>query len=147
MKIPAVLLAVLVSLGASTLVQAQTAVSSENNQTPMYRVNVVSRTTPALNYGHRNGSTKIDFRGTDLMPSARGVATVQSKRGATKISAEFAGLENPTSFGNEYLTYVLWAISPEGRPANLGEVSIGRQSSQQAGRHNGPSGLCADRNR
>ncbi len=125
MKIPAVLLAVLVGLGASTLAQAQTAVSYENNQTPVYRVNVVSRTTPALNYGHRGDSTKIDFQGTDLMPSARGMATVQSKRGATKISAEFEGFERPTNFGNEYLTYVLWAISPEGRPVNLGEILLG----------------------
>jgi outer membrane protein OmpA-like peptidoglycan-associated protein len=124
-KIPAVLLAVLVGLAASTLAQAQITVSYENNQTPVYRVNVVSRTTPALNYGHRGDSTKIDFQGTDLMPSARGVATVQSKRGATKISAEFEGFERPTNFGNEYLTYVLWAISPEGRPVNLGEILLG----------------------
>ena len=94
-KISAVLLAVLVGLGASTLAQAQTTVSSEHNQTPAYRVNVVSRTTPAVNYGHRSGSTKIDFQGTDLMPSARGVATVESKRGATKIEAEFAASRSP----------------------------------------------------
>jgi outer membrane protein OmpA-like peptidoglycan-associated protein len=117
-KIPAVLLAVLVGLSASTLAQAQTTGST-------YRVNVTSRTTPAMNYGHRNESTKIDFQGTDLMPSARGTATVQSKRGATKITAEFGGLQKPTTFGNEYLTYILWAISPEGRQVNLGEVLLG----------------------
>jgi outer membrane protein OmpA-like peptidoglycan-associated protein len=78
-----------------------------------------------LNYGHGGGSTKVNFQGTDLMQSARGVATVQYKRGATKISAEFEGLERPTSFGNEYLTFVLWAITPEGRPVNLGEVLVG----------------------
>lgn len=125
MKISAVLLAVLVGLGASTLVQAQTTVSSENNQRPIYRVNVVSRTTRAVSYKHRSGATKIDFQGTDLMPAAAGEAKVESKRGALEIEVEFSGLDRPTSFGNEYLTYVLWAISPEGRSANIGEVLVG----------------------
>ncbi len=125
MKIPAVLLAVLVGLGASTLVRAQTTVSSENNQTPRYSVNVVNRTTRAVSYKHRSGSTKINFQGTDLMPAAAGEAKVESKRGTLAIEAEFSGLDKPTSFGNEYLTYVLWAISPEGRPVNIGEVLVG----------------------
>jgi len=124
-KISAVLLAVLVGLGASTLAQAQTTVSSENNQRPIYRVNVVSRTTRAVSYKHRSGATKINFQGTDLMPAAAGEAKVESKRGALEIDVEFSGLERPTSFGNEYLTYVLWAISPEGRSVNIGEVLVG----------------------
>ena len=125
MKISAVFFAVLVSLGASTLVQAQTTVTPDNNQTPVYRVNVVSRTTRAVSYRHRSGSTKIDFQGTDLMPGAAGEAKVESKRGTMDIDAEFSGLDRPTSFGTEYLTYVLWAISPEGRPVNIGEVLVG----------------------
>ncbi len=125
MKISAVLFAVLVSLGASTIAQAQTTISSDNNQTSVYRVSVVSRTTRAVIYKHRSGSTKIDFLGTDLMPSAAGEARVESKRGTMSIEAEFSGLERPTTFGNEYLTYVLWAISPEGRPVNIGEVLVG----------------------
>jgi outer membrane protein OmpA-like peptidoglycan-associated protein len=79
----------------------------------------------AVNYRHRSGSTKMDFAGTDLMRSADGVAQVNSKRGSIEIEAEFGGLDRPTSFGNEYLTYVLWAISPEGRAVNLGEVLVG----------------------
>ena len=125
MKISAVLLAVFVSLGASSLAQAQTVVTSENHQTPTYRVNVVSRTTRAVSYRHRSGATKINFLGTDLMPAAAGEARIESKRGAIKIEVEFSGLDRPTSFGNEYLTYVLWAISPEGRPVNIGEVLVG----------------------
>src|SRR4029077_7925147 len=109
-----VLLAFLAALGASTAAQAQTAVSSENNQVPVYRINVVSRTTRAVSYKHRSGSTKINFQGTDLMPSAAGEAKVESKRGALAIEVELSGLDRPTAFGNEYLTYVLWAISPEG---------------------------------
>src|ERR1039458_5773445 len=125
MKSPAVLLAVLVSLGVFTLAQAQTSDSREYNQTPTYGVNVVSRTTRAVKYAHRSGSTKIDFQGTDLMPGASGEAKVQSKRGAMEIEVEFQGLDKPTSFGTEYLTYVMWAISPEGQAVNLGEVLVG----------------------
>jgi outer membrane protein OmpA-like peptidoglycan-associated protein len=125
MKRPSVLLAVLVCLGASTLAQAQTSDSREDNQAPTYGVNVVSRTTRAVKYEHRSGSTKIDFQGTDLMPGASGEAKVESKRGAMEIEVEFKGLDKPTSFGTEYLTYVMWAISPEGRSVNVGEVLVG----------------------
>ncbi|HXU20837.1 MAG TPA: OmpA family protein [Verrucomicrobiae bacterium] len=124
MKISAVLLAALMCLSASTLAHAQIATSRKSNQTPTYRASVV-RTTRAVKYEHRSGSTKINFRGTDLMPTASGEAQVESKRGAIKIEAEFGGLDRPTTFGNEYLTYVLWAISPEGRSVNVGEVLVG----------------------
>jgi outer membrane protein OmpA-like peptidoglycan-associated protein len=97
-------------------------------QTPTFRVVVTSRTTPAVNYKHRSGSTKVDFAGTNLMPSADGKAEVNSKRGAIEIEAEFGNLQKPTIFGNEYLTYILWAISPEGRAVNLGEVLVGGNS-------------------
>ena len=92
---------------------------------PAFRVTVVSRSVRAVNYQHRSGATKLDFAGTDLMPSANGQAKVDSKRGSIKIEAEFGNLQKPTTFGNEYLTYVLWAISPEGRAVNLGEVLVG----------------------
>ena len=95
------------------------------NPTPTFRVNVVSRTAPAVTYRHRSGATKLDFAGTDLMPSANGQAKINSKRGTMSIEVEFANLQKPTSFGNEYLTYILWAISPEGRAVNLGEVLVG----------------------
>src|ERR1700690_2368773 len=93
--------------------------------TPTFRVVVVSRSVQAGNYRHRRGSTKLGFTGTDLMPPAGGVAEVNSRRGSLTIEAEFGGLEKPTTFGTEYLTYVLWAISPEGRAINLGEVLLG----------------------
>lgn len=95
---------------------------------PMFHVTVISRSVQAVNYRHRSGSTKLDFAGTDLMPSANGQAEVNSKRGAIEIEAEFGDLQKPTTFGNEYLTYILWAISPEGRAVNLGEVLVGGNS-------------------
>ena len=123
-----ILLAAGITLGLSAFAQTNsqsTLVVESNGRTPVFRVSVVSRSVQAVNYRHRSGSTKMDFAGTDLMRSADGVAQVNSKRGSIEIEAEFAGLDRPTSFGNEYLTYVLWAISPEGRAVNLGEVLVG----------------------
>lgn len=92
--------------------------------TPIFRVEVVGRTAQAVNYRHRGGSTKVDFQGTALMPMAKGDAKVESERGVIHISADFKNMQAPSSFGPEYLTYVLWAISPDGRPQNLGELTL-----------------------
>src|SRR5271155_3887001 len=91
---------------------------------PIYRITVVARTTKAINYNHRSGSTRIGFRGTALMPDARGEAKVESKQGVIKIDAEMEKLGPATQFGREYLTYVMWAITPEGRATNVGEVLL-----------------------
>jgi outer membrane protein OmpA-like peptidoglycan-associated protein len=95
------------------------------DHTPTFRVTVVSRSVQAVNYKHRGGASKLDFAGTGLMPLANGQAKVESKKGYTEIEVEFGNLQKPTTFGNEYLTYILWAISPEGRAVNLGEVIVG----------------------
>jgi len=92
------------------------------DQTPVFRVKVISRTTKAVNYRHRGGSTTVDFKGTSLMPEAGGRAKVDGKEGRLAISAELNRLGPATKFGGQYLTYVLWAITPEGRSVNLGEV-------------------------
>ena len=89
---------------------------------PVFKIEVVARDIPAINYFHRNGSTKIGFEGTSLLSSAKGAAKVEARAGRTSIDAEFVGLSPANGFGNEYLTYVLWAITPEGRPVNLGEI-------------------------
>jgi outer membrane protein OmpA-like peptidoglycan-associated protein len=91
---------------------------------PIFRVTVVSRTTKAINYHHRTGSTHIDFRGTELMPAARGEAKVQSQMGSTKIETALEHMSPASQFGPEFMTFVLWGITPEGRPTNLGEVVL-----------------------
>jgi outer membrane protein OmpA-like peptidoglycan-associated protein len=123
-----VLLALGMTVGLSAFAQtnSQTVGSVEHmDQTPTFRVTVISRSVEAVNYQHRSGSSKLDFAGTNLLPLANGEAKVNSKRGSIEIDAEFGNLQQPTTFGNEYLTYVLWAISPEGRAVNLGEVLVG----------------------
>src|ERR1022692_3710263 len=73
----------------------------------VFRVTVVARTTKAINYRHRSGSTPIDFRGTSLMPDAKGEAIVNSKQGRIEINARMEHLSPATQYGPEYLTYVL----------------------------------------
>src|SRR6202795_1637679 len=125
-KLSSITLTGVMAICVSAQAQTESQVRADSgNHTPEYRMNVVSRTTQAVSYKHRSGATKISFQGTDLMPGGAGEAKVESKRGALEIEAEFSGLGRPTSFGNEYLTYVLWAISPEGRPVNIGEVLVG----------------------
>lgn len=99
-------------------------ISEGPNGTYIYHVNVVQRSLDGVNYINRNGKTHIGFAGTNLMPNARGEASVESVTGKTKISAKFEGLTPANGFGEEYLTYVLWAISADGRPQNLGELEL-----------------------
>src|SRR6201991_2949454 len=100
----------------------QPQIEKQDNGIYLYRVKVVQRDLDAVNYLHRNGSTPIGFKGTTLMPLAKGEARVTSERGGIHIEAKFQGLTPANGFGPEYLTYVLWAITPDGRPNNLGEV-------------------------
>jgi outer membrane protein OmpA-like peptidoglycan-associated protein len=95
---------------------------TEQNGVYIYHINVVQRNLDAVNYLHRSGSTTIGFEGTSLLPNAKGEAKVTSERGGITIDANFKGLPPANGFGKEYLTYVLWAISADGRPVNLGEV-------------------------
>ena len=93
---------------------------------PIYKItiNVVERSTTAVNYRHRGGSTRLDFRGTPLLPMAHAEAEVESQKGYIEIKTEMKDMQPATRFGPEFLTYVLWAITPEGRPVNLGEVIL-----------------------
>jgi len=105
---------ILGALAAPTVGQAPPAGSVKN----------VSRTTKAVNYRRAGGTTMISFQGTELMQVASGEAKVQNKGNRIEIEAKFMGLDDATKFGLEYLTYVLWAVSPQGRAVNLGEVVL-----------------------
>jgi outer membrane protein OmpA-like peptidoglycan-associated protein len=117
---------IILSLSAWAQTNSQTTLAVEPlTPMPVFHVTVTSRSVQAVNYKHRSGASKVDFAGTDLMPAANGQAKVESKKGYTEIEVEFGNLQEPKTFGNEYLTYILWAISPEGRAVNLGEVLVG----------------------
>ncbi len=102
----------------------QLGATAQQGPVPVFRITVVGHTTPAINYRPRKGDTKVDFVGTALSPLALGNAKVEGKKGYIDIDAKFDRLVPPTQFGPEYLTYVLWAVTPEGRSTNLGEVQV-----------------------
>lgn len=92
--------------------------------------NAVMHSTKAVDY--RQGSkSEIDLMGTSLMPDVSGKAEVQTKSGATQISVKLENLKPANTLGLQYLTYVLWAISPQGVPANLGELNVGKDGKTQ----------------
>jgi outer membrane protein OmpA-like peptidoglycan-associated protein len=93
-----------------------------NGGEPLYKIEVVARDIPAINYFHRSAATKIGFQGTSLLPQAHGWAKVEARGGRTVVELHLEGLSPANGFGPEYMTYVVWAITPEGRPVNLGEV-------------------------
>src|SRR6266852_2664214 len=117
-------LAILVFAAATlSFAQTSTSVISANTGAPT-TATTVSRTTKAVHYRLQGGTTKVDFQGTDLLQRASGEAKVEGKKINFEVEVKFQNLEYATKFGLEYLTYVLWAVSPQGRPVNLGEVSL-----------------------
>jgi outer membrane protein OmpA-like peptidoglycan-associated protein len=112
----AAILILAISLGASPKAFAQ--------ETSPGIINInVSRSIQTVNYWAR-GSTKVDFRGTELSSRSEGEAKIESKNGSLAIEGEFKNLQDPATFGPEYLVYVLWGITPEGRTTNLGQVVV-----------------------
>ena len=101
-----------------------------HSQTPadapsvVFRVDVVSRTTKAINYHHRQGSTTLKLEGSSFAPKAKGEVKVDSKTGATKVDASIEKMPPASAFGEGFLTYVLWAITSEGRAENMGELML-----------------------
>jgi outer membrane protein OmpA-like peptidoglycan-associated protein len=115
-----------ISLGVFAQANSQTTIALESTvPVSTFHMTVTSRTVQAVNYRHRSGATEVNLAGTALLPSSSGEAKVRTKRGTLEVEVEFNNLRSPTVFGTEYLTYVMWAISPEGRPVNLGEVLVG----------------------
>jgi outer membrane protein OmpA-like peptidoglycan-associated protein len=107
-------------------IQGQPAQQRPDPDVPMavFKVDVVAKTAKAINYRHRSGATKVDFKGTANLPAAKGEAKVESKQGYIEIEVEYRNLQPASMHGAEYLTYVLWAVTPEGRATNLGEILL-----------------------
>ena len=116
-------------LAASAAAQDQTDQEQpgQANQ-PLPASEVITKSVAAVGYLVGGGSTKVDLNGTDLMPAASGQAKVEikSKAGKTNVKAGVKGLKPPSSFGSEFLTYVLWVVTPEGHTGNIGEVLINK---------------------
>src|SRR5579859_7438647 len=136
-------LAIVYLSSAALLMSAQTQTSAPVSSQPSYATTAsfpaatptVSRTIKAMHYRLQGGNVKVDFHGTDLSQRASGEAKVEGKKVNFEIDAKFSGFEDATKFGLEYLTYVLWAVSPEGRPVNLGELSLDHHGNAQVKSH------------
>ena len=112
------------SLAASLLCCSLFALGQEQGGKSVVNINInISRSVPAVNY-QTNTSTRIDFKGTPLLPFALGDAKVENKKGLMSVDASFSKMSSATQFGPEFLTYVVWAITPEGRSSNLGELQL-----------------------
>jgi hypothetical protein len=142
--------------GATIVLSAATVLSAA--QTPPAvsapaKTGIVWRTTKAMHYREQGGSVKIAFQGTNLMSGASGEAKIEGKKISLEIDARFQGLEDATKFGLEYLTYVLWAVSPQGRAVNLGELTLDhgkghvKAFTDMQARLCGPAGNFSGRNR
>src|SRR4051812_47783273 len=126
------LTAFLFLLAAPALLPAQEANPTQSSQSgnapggpnPIFKVEVVSRSIQAVSYRNRGGWTKVDFQGTSLAPQAKGTAEVNGRADNKEIKVDVKKLPAPTNFGPEFLTYVLWAITPDGHSSNLGEVVL-----------------------
>src|SRR6266404_1390141 len=108
------LLAVLAFSLPATILPAQTPPGPGSSPT--------GRSISAIGYNVDRGSTMVDLKSTGVIAQVNGQAKVEAKRAVTTVEAEILGLTSPTSLGAEFLTYVLWAVSPEGSAINLGEV-------------------------
>lgn len=115
----------LVTYGALRLFAAQAPPIPASDHVPIYRITVVQKSLEAVNFERHAGPTEIDLKGTVLLPKAEGHAMVEVKNGYTKIDLNLKKVAPPTQFGNEFLTYVLWAITPDGKAINLGQVLPG----------------------
>jgi outer membrane protein OmpA-like peptidoglycan-associated protein len=113
------------ALGVSSAASAQTASQSISSVRASVTATASSvwHQMKAINYRNAS-SSKVDMQGTSLMSTANGEAKVQSRNGRVEVELKVSGLEPATKFGMQYLTYVLWAISPQGRAVNLGEVVL-----------------------
>lgn len=128
-----VLAAVLAVTAQAAASQSQAATSASSPASASWamaaKTGPVSRTTRAVHY-RQGGSVKTAFQATELMTGASGEAKVESKKTNVTIDAKFQGMEEATKFGLEYLTYVLWAVSPEGRAVNLGELTLEKSNAR-----------------
>jgi len=83
---------------------------------------LVIKSVNAIGFPVGGGGIKVDLKGTDLMTQANGEGKVEAKQGKTNIEVFVTGLEQPTKLGAEFLTFVLWVVTPDGRTGNLGEL-------------------------
>lgn len=96
---------------------------------------VITKSVKAVGYEVGGGGTKLDMKGTELMPQANGQAKVEikTKAGRANLEVNLKGMTPPSQLGAEFLTYVLWVVTPEGRTGNTGEILINKNGEGKLG--------------
>ncbi|MGZ7073997.1 MAG: hypothetical protein ACXVKL_16270, partial [Candidatus Angelobacter sp.] len=102
------------------------AVMAQSPQAVPEPSSVIISSVEAIGYQVGGGGTKVDLNGTALMSQATGEAKVEAKSGTTNVEVSTKALLQPTTLGTEFMTYVLWAVSTEGRTSNLGQIFINK---------------------
>jgi outer membrane protein OmpA-like peptidoglycan-associated protein len=87
---------------------------------------VVKKSIKAVGYEVGGGPSKVIFIPTDAVPNASGEGKVEAKKDGTDIEVKVKGMPQPTTLGTEFLTYVLWAVTPDGATTNLGEIPVNK---------------------
>ena len=105
---------------AASLVNAQ-------NKKEVPAADVINKSIKAVGYEVGGGATKIIFLGTSAASQASGEAKVEAKTGGTSIELKVTSMPQPTTLGAEFLTYVLWTVTPDGNTTNIAEISIDKQ--------------------
>ena len=108
--------------------QALAADGLERSQlTALTVVNVREPDGQILSYRHLAAPTEVHMRGTRLAPDARVKLKIGSRPGFVELDINRGGITGLTpahKFGKDFLTYVLWAVSVDGRASNLGEITF-----------------------
>lgn len=101
--------------------------ASAQNKKEIPAADVINKSIKAVGYEVGGGATKVIFLGTSAAPQARGEAKVEAKTGGTSIELKVTSMPQPTTLGAEFLTYVLWTVTPDGNTTNIAEIPIDNQ--------------------
>lgn len=69
-------------------------------------------------------ATEFNMFPTRRLREAQMSAQVKIERGQARIELKYSKMRPAVLFGGEVCSYVLWAVSPNGEPLNLGEIPI-----------------------
>jgi len=101
--------------------------ANAQNKKEVPATDVISKSIKAVGYEVGGGATKVIFLGTSAASQASGEAKVEAKTGGTSIDLKVTSMPQPTTLGAEFLTYVLWTVTPDGNTTNIAEIPIDKQ--------------------
>jgi hypothetical protein len=120
--------AVLVVLASATVMSNDRATTATAERVAQLRVVELNQPDgQILSYRHLAGSTEVLMRGTELAPEARVKLKIGSRPGFVELDINrgaISGLAPAHRLGKDFLTYVLWAVSVDGKASNLGEITF-----------------------